>query len=199
MVETVSEAHDLFPRFSQERCVAMIQAPGLLHIGGAAYFVWPHPPNCGGPAQRHVQVHRRTTVEYPTGADAMIATRLLTLATCCLLLLPPALRAQEQQHWSFRPVVRPVPPAVRQSARVRTPVARFILAALEAKGEATGEGLMTESVRRQLLRLVDQLLTTALAPEERETLLRQMRHLLEPPSTEESHADQPGPRNEGLA
>ena len=47
MVETVSEAHELFPRFSQERCIAMIQAPGLLHIGGAAYFVWAYPPNFG--------------------------------------------------------------------------------------------------------------------------------------------------------
>jgi hypothetical protein len=55
---------------------------------------------------------------------------------------------------------------------------------------------MAESVRRQVLRLVDQLLTTALAPEERETLLRQMRHLLEPPSTEDSHPDQPGSNRE---
>ena len=34
--ETVSEVHELFPRFSQEQCAATIQAPGLLHIGGAA-------------------------------------------------------------------------------------------------------------------------------------------------------------------
>ena len=83
-------------------------------------------------------------------------------------------------------------------ARIADPVVEGdyyrALAALEAKGEATGEGLMAESVRRQLLRLVDQLLTTSLAPEERETLLRQMRHLLEPPSTEDSHPDQPGPK-----
>src|SRR5690242_4236651 len=64
----------------------------------------------------------------------MIATRLLPLATCCLVLLPPALEAQEQQHWSFRPVVRPAAPAVRHPEQARTPVDRFILAALEAKG-----------------------------------------------------------------
>jgi len=85
-------------------------------------------------------------------------------------------------------------------ARIADPVVEGdyyrALAALEAKGEATGEGLMAESVRRQLLRLVDQLLTTSVAPEERENLLRQMRHLLEPPSTEDSHPDQPGPNRE---
>jgi len=45
--ETVSEVHALFPRFSLEKCAAMIQALGPLHIGGAAYFVWAYPPNCG--------------------------------------------------------------------------------------------------------------------------------------------------------
>src|SRR5215471_3972037 len=48
---------------------------GLLHIGGYAHFVWAYPPNCGRTAQRHVQVHRRTTVEYLTVADAMIETQ----------------------------------------------------------------------------------------------------------------------------
>jgi len=38
MAETVSEAHDRFPRFALEMS-AMIHAPGLLRIGGAAYFV----------------------------------------------------------------------------------------------------------------------------------------------------------------
>ena len=39
IAETVSETHDLFPRFSHEKSNAMIYDPGLLHIGGAAYFV----------------------------------------------------------------------------------------------------------------------------------------------------------------
>jgi hypothetical protein len=47
MAETVSEAQDLFPRFSQERSATIVQAPGLLHIGGAACFVWAYPPNFG--------------------------------------------------------------------------------------------------------------------------------------------------------
>ncbi len=70
-------------------------------------------------------------------------------------------------------------------ARVADPVVEGdyyrALAALEARGDQTGEGLMAESVRRQLLQLVDQLLQAPLPDEERERLLRQMRDLLEPP------------------
>lgn len=70
-------------------------------------------------------------------------------------------------------------------ARVADPVVEGeyyrALAVLEARGDQTGEGLMAESVRRQLLRLVDQLLQAPLPEEERERLLRQMRDLLEPP------------------
>jgi hypothetical protein len=36
-----------------------------------------------------------------------------------------------RQFWSFRPVVRPTPPAVQNSAWVRTSIDRFLLAALE--------------------------------------------------------------------
>jgi len=84
-------------------------------------------------------------------------------------------------------------------ARIADPVVEGdyyrALAALEAKGAVPGEGLMAESVRRQLLRLVDQLLATPLPPEERETLLRQMRLLLEPPA-EENDQEQPARRKE---
>jgi hypothetical protein len=48
MAETVSEAHDLCPRFSQESSATMVHAPDLLRIGAAAYFVWAYLPN-GGP------------------------------------------------------------------------------------------------------------------------------------------------------
>src|SRR5262249_11242278 len=61
IAETVSKAHALFPRSSQERGAAMIQAPGLLHIGGAAYFVWVDSPDGECIAHRHGEVHRRTT------------------------------------------------------------------------------------------------------------------------------------------
>ncbi|MFO0846824.1 MAG: DUF1549 domain-containing protein, partial [Gemmataceae bacterium] len=37
-------------------------------------------------------------------------------------------------HWSFRPVARPEPPAVKGAAWPATPIDRFVLARLEAKG-----------------------------------------------------------------
>ncbi|GEM_PF-5900961 len=71
-------------------------------------------------------------------------------------------------------------------ARIADPVVEGdyyrALTALDAKGAMAGEGLMAESVRRQLLHLVDQLLPSPMPAEERDTLLRQMRHLLEPPA-----------------
>jgi hypothetical protein len=52
----------------------IMHAPGLLHIGGAAYFVWASPPNGGCTALLQASgVHgRRRPVEYPTVADAVI-------------------------------------------------------------------------------------------------------------------------------
>jgi hypothetical protein len=61
VAETVSEAHDLPLRFSHGRHDGRIHALGCCHIGEAAYFVWALPPNIGGTAQRHVQVHPHTT------------------------------------------------------------------------------------------------------------------------------------------
>lgn len=44
------------------------------------------------------------------------------------------IKPQDRAHWAFQPV-RPVPPpAVKNTAWVRTPIDRFILATLEAKG-----------------------------------------------------------------
>jgi site-specific recombinase XerD len=80
-------------------------------------------------------------------------------------------------------------------ARIADPVVEGdyyrALMALDAKGAMVGEGLMAESVRRQLLHLVDELLSKPMPPEERDTLLHQMRHLLEPPN--------PSDRKEGPA
>ena len=39
-----------------------------------------------------------------------------------------------EQHWAFRPPSSPAPPPVKQAGRVRTPIDRFVLARLEAKG-----------------------------------------------------------------
>ncbi len=38
------------------------------------------------------------------------------------------------KHWSFAPIVRPQPPAVKNAAWVRNPIDRFVLARLEAAG-----------------------------------------------------------------
>jgi Protein of unknown function (DUF1553)/Protein of unknown function (DUF1549) len=45
-----------------------------------------------------------------------------------------AAAARERNHWAFQPVVRPALPIVRDAGRARTPVDRFVLAALERKG-----------------------------------------------------------------
>jgi hypothetical protein len=66
MAATVSKAHELCPRFSQKRCAGMVHAPGLLHIGEAAYFGWADPPNFGCTAQRHGEEQRRTTSALTT-------------------------------------------------------------------------------------------------------------------------------------
>src|SRR4029434_773279 len=60
---------------SHKRGAAMVPPLGLLHIGRAAHCLWAYPPNVGRTAHRHVHVHRRTTVAYPTVADAMIETK----------------------------------------------------------------------------------------------------------------------------
>jgi len=41
---------------------------------------------------------------------------------------------QERNFWSFQPLVRHLPPAVKQAQRVRTPIDQFVLARLEEKG-----------------------------------------------------------------
>ena len=41
---------------------------------------------------------------------------------------------QERNFWSFQPLVRHLPPAVKQTQRVRTPIDQFVLARLEEKG-----------------------------------------------------------------
>lgn len=42
----------------------------------------------------------------------------------------------QKRFWSFQPVTRPVPPPVKNAAWVRTPIDRFVLARLEARGLA---------------------------------------------------------------
>ena len=40
----------------------------------------------------------------------------------------------QKRFWSFQPVTRPMPPPVKNAAWVRTPIDRFVLARLEARG-----------------------------------------------------------------
>jgi hypothetical protein len=42
--------------------------------------------------------------------------------------------AEDRRHWSYRPLQAVAPPAVHDGAWCRTPVDRFIAAALEARG-----------------------------------------------------------------
>src|SRR5262245_43603134 len=72
MAETGSEAHDRCPRFSQARSATMVQAPGRLHIGGSAYFVWADPPNGGCTARRPVAVQRRTPSARQTAKELLV-------------------------------------------------------------------------------------------------------------------------------
>jgi hypothetical protein len=74
----------------------ILHAPGRLHIGVSAHFVWTFPPNYGRTARRHVHVYKHTTGAYPTVADAMIETLYpmapVQAALCRSILRPKALR-----------------------------------------------------------------------------------------------------------
>ena len=58
--------------------------------------------------------------------------------------------ALRRDHWAFRPVENPDPPAVKQETLVRTPIDRFILAKLET----AGFGLSEPADKRTLVRRV---------------------------------------------
>ncbi len=56
----------------------------------------------------------------------------------------------QSDHWSFQPVIKPIPPAVRQTRWVRNPVDQFVLAKLEAAGTSPSP----EADRATLIRRV---------------------------------------------
>ncbi len=61
---------------------------------------------------------------------------------------------EEREFWAFQPIRRPEPPAVKNPARVRTPVDAFILAKLEAQGlDFAPEADKTTLLRRVTLDL----------------------------------------------
>jgi len=58
-------------------------------------------------------------------------------------------RPAEPTHWAFRPVARPLVPAVRQTRQVRTPVDAFLLARLEEQElQFAPEATRREQIRR---------------------------------------------------
>jgi mono/diheme cytochrome c family protein len=61
---------------------------------------------------------------------------------------PKTVTDENRQFWSFRPLARPTPPAVKNEAWVHTPVDRFVLAKLEDKGVAPNR----PADRRRLIR-----------------------------------------------
>jgi Protein of unknown function (DUF1549)/Planctomycete cytochrome C len=68
---------------------------------------------------------------------------------------PAAAGNPKRRHWSFQPVVRPVPPDVRARAWVRNPIDRFVAARLEAEGFAPSpEADRVTLIRRASLDLV---------------------------------------------
>ncbi len=48
-------------------------------------------------------------------------------------LMKPAVTRRTSNHWSFQPIRRPQPPAVKRPARVRNPIDRFVFARLETE------------------------------------------------------------------
>jgi hypothetical protein len=83
----------------------MLHPLGLPHIGGAAHVVGVYPSNGGRTAQGHVHVHRRTTVEYPAVADAMLATSIPTLEAHAGPVADPMIEADFSNYVS-QPVFR---------------------------------------------------------------------------------------------
>ena len=44
-----------------------------------------------------------------------------------------------KNHWAFKPVAKPAPPAVRNESWIRNEIDRFVLAKLEANGMTANE------------------------------------------------------------
>lgn len=68
--------------------------------------------------------------------------------------LPSAAAASSNKHWSFRPIVKPTAPAVKQASWVRNPIDAFVLARLEAESiQPSPEAAKRTLVRRVTLDL----------------------------------------------
>ncbi len=63
-------------------------------------------------------------------------------------LTGPIITEEERSYWAYQPVQRPAPPVVKDQAKVRTPVDRFLLSRLERDGLTYSD----EASRRTLIR-----------------------------------------------
>jgi hypothetical protein len=69
--------------------------------------------------------------------------------------LPPRTVAGAANHWAYQPLTRPTVPVVNNSAWIRTPVDRFVLAALETAGlTPSGEAEASVLCRRLYIDLI---------------------------------------------
>src|SRR4051794_23804455 len=98
----------------------------------------------GGLTSRRSPSQRVISHPGVRGAPMSPLSRLCLVAV--VLCLTPSLRAEDdlakydgtikaadREHWSFRPVRRVTPPAVRDAAWGRNPIDSFLLARLEAR------------------------------------------------------------------
>src|SRR5262245_44287682 len=101
-------------------------------------------------------IGRRFAETYGTGRGPVRLVASLGLAACLTMLpgrdLPAAgpprpsknpvdlagydalITGEEREHWAFQPLKAPKVPEVKNSAWVRNPIDRFVLAKLEEKG-----------------------------------------------------------------
>lgn len=81
--------------------------------------------------------------------------RITWLAVAGCLMVSAGRLAADENHWSFRPIVRPTIPATRQSHWIRSPVDAFLLARLEQEGlTPSPETHRTTLIRRVTLDLI---------------------------------------------
>ncbi|HEY8505059.1 MAG TPA: PSD1 and planctomycete cytochrome C domain-containing protein, partial [Gemmataceae bacterium] len=105
----------------------------------------PHMPSGRPKLPEEAVAHIREWIDLGAPYDAPLLGREDALAWTTKVVPDDA-----KQFWSFRPLKRVGPPAVRDASWARTPLDRFILAKLEAKGIAPNP----PAEKRKLLRRV---------------------------------------------
>jgi hypothetical protein len=78
-------------------------------------------------------MNRALPIPRSTRACIAVVAILVSLLSATRTPAAPPAPAEARDHWSFQPVRKPAPPAVRNSKWVKNPVDAFILARLEAR------------------------------------------------------------------